>query len=80
MTKDKIICMNKEECMTFKNTGVMCMISVSDANREEGFRYIDLGNYFIDVNENKCLITTKKNAIQYGNQITVPIYIQAKGQ
>ena len=66
--------------MTFKNTGVICMISVPDANREEGFKYVDLGNYFADVNGNKCLVTTKENAIQYGNQITVPIYIQARGQ
>lgn len=61
--------------MTFKNTGVMCMISVNDNNREDGFKFVDLGNYFTDGNGNKCLITTKENAMQYCNQITVPIYV-----
>jgi len=66
--------------MTFKNTGTMCMITVPDANREEGFKHVDLGNYFTDTDGNKCLVTTKENATKYGSQINVPIYVRARGQ
>jgi hypothetical protein len=66
--------------MTFKNTGTMCMITVPDANRKEGFKHVDLGNYFTDTNGNKCLVTTKENATKYSIQINVPIYVRARGQ
>ena len=66
--------------MKFKNTGQMCMITEPDANREEGFRFVDLGNYFFDAFGRKCLVTTKENAIKYGDRVDVPIYIRARGQ
>jgi hypothetical protein len=66
--------------MTFKNTNKMCMITVLDANREDGFKHVDLGNYFTDSDGNKCLVTTKENAIKYGIQVNVPIYVRARGQ
>jgi hypothetical protein len=66
--------------MTFKNTGIMCMITVPDSNRKDGFKHVDLGNYFTDTDGNKCLVTTKENAIKYGSQINVPIYVRARGQ
>jgi hypothetical protein len=69
----------KETGMTFKNTGVICMISVQDCNRKEGFKHIDLGNYFTDSNGNKCLVTTKENATKYSSHINVPIYVRARG-
>ena len=64
--------------MTFKNTGVICMIEVRDANRKEGFRHVDLGNYFTAPDGSKCLITSIENARAYKDKINVPIYIQAR--
>ena len=58
----------------FKNTGAMCLLTVPDANREDGFRHVDAGNYFIR-NGRKCLITSKEFAFMYGKYIDVPIYI-----
>ena len=65
--------------MTFKNTGVICMIEVPDANREEGFRHVDIGNYFTAPDGSKCLITSVENARAYEDKINVPIYIRARG-
>ena len=62
--------------MNFKNTGQMCMIAVPDPNNEDGFRYVDLGNYFIDYDGNKCLVTTLENAKKYSSQVKVPIYVR----
>ena len=59
---------------TFKNTGVMCMVTIADFSRDEGFKHVDLGNYFLDSNGNKCLITSKELANKYYKQINVPIY------
>ncbi len=56
------------------------MITVPDSNRKDGFKHVDLGNYFTDTDGNKCLVTTKENAIKYGSQINVPIYVRARGQ
>jgi hypothetical protein len=66
--------------MTFKNTGEMCMITVLDANRKDGFKHVDLGNYFTDSDGNKCLVTTKENATKYHSKVNVPIYIRTRGQ
>ena len=66
--------------MTFKNTGVICMIEMPDANREDGFRYVDIGNYFTAPDGTKCLITSVENARAYKDKIEVPIYIRTKGQ
>ena len=66
--------------MTFKNTGVICMIAVHDESREEGFRHVDLGNYFLAPDGSKCLITSIENARAYKHQINVPIYIRARGE
>jgi hypothetical protein len=64
--------------MTFKNTGVICLIEVADANREEGFRHVDIGNYFTDPNGNQCVITSIENAKAYKEKINVPIYVRTK--
>ena len=66
--------------MTFKNTGVICMLQIPDLNREEGFRCVDLGNYFIAPDGTKCLITSADLAQKYQHKINVPIYIRARGQ
>lgn len=66
--------------MTFKNTGVICMLQIPDLNREEGFRCVDLGNYFIAPDGTECLITSADLAQKYQHKINVPIYIQARGQ
>jgi hypothetical protein len=62
---------------SFINTGIICTISVPDSNRKEGFKFIDLGNFFINnVDGKQCLITTKENAMQYEKYVKVPIYIR----
>ena len=62
--------------MTFKNTGEICMIEVPNASREEGFRLVDLGNYFVAPDGSKCLITSVENAKKYKHKVNVPIYIK----
>jgi len=66
--------------MTYKNTGVMCILTVHDPNREDGFKYVDLGNYFTDEQGNKFLITSHANAKEYSNQINVPILVRKEGK
>ena len=53
----------------------MCLIAVPDANREDGFKYVDLGNYFTDSDGNKCLVTSPDLAAKYSKYVKVPIYI-----
>lgn len=61
--------------MTFKNTGVICFIEVPDANREEGVRLVDVGNYFTAPDGTRCLITSVEIAKRYKAKIDVPIYV-----
>ena len=60
----------------FTNTGVMCMITVNDNNREDGQRQVDLGNFFEDENGQKCLITSTNLAKRYSHLVDVPIYVR----
>jgi len=66
--------------MTYKNTGEMCMVTVADANRKDGIRFVDLGNYFTDEKGRKFLLTSFENAEKYWQQVKVPILIRAKKQ
>jgi len=66
--------------MTYKNTGVMCMVTVADANRKDGIKFIDLGNYFTDDNGKKFLLTSIENAKEYWRLVNVPILIRARVQ
>ena len=66
--------------MTYKNTGVMCMVTVTDANRKDGIKFIDLGNYFTDDNGKKFLLTSIENAKKYWRLVNVPILIRARIQ
>ena len=59
----------------FRITEQICLIAVPDENREDGFKYVDLGNYYTDNNGNKCLVATKEIAKKYSKFIKVPIYI-----
>ena len=61
--------------MTYRNTGEMCLITVADPNREEGFRNIDLGNYFTNDQGDKFLLTSHENAKKYSEQVNVPILV-----
>ncbi len=65
--------------MTFKNTGVICLIEVTDASREAGVRHVDLGNYFTAPDGTRCLITCAELAQKYKDKIDVPIYTR-KGE
>ena len=58
--------------MRLKNTGVVCMVSISD--EEEGLRLVDLGNYF-ELNGKRVLVTSQEKAIKYGGQVDAPIYV-----
>jgi len=60
--------------MTLNNTGVVCMVSIADTNAKEGFRLVDLGNYF-ELNGKRVLVTSQENAIKYGGQVDAPIYV-----
>jgi len=64
--------------MNLKNTGAMCIVTVPDANRKDGFKHVDVGNYFEFMGK-KVLVTSKENALKYSKQIDVPIYIKARG-
>jgi hypothetical protein len=63
--------------MSLKNTGAMCMVTVPDANNADGFKLVDLGNYF-ELDGKRVLVTSKENAMKYGKQIDVPIYIRGR--
>lgn len=66
--------------MSYKNTGVVCFITVPDETREEGFRLIDLGNYFTNEQREKFLLTSYENAMKYWRKVDVPILIRTRGQ
>ena len=61
--------------MELKNTGAMCSVSVADANREDGTRFVDLGNYF-DFSGKKVLVTSLELATRYGHLVDVDVYIR----
>ena len=63
--------------MSLKNTGAICMVTVSDANNADGFKLVDLGNYF-ELDGKRVLVTSQENALKYGKQIDVPIYIRRR--
>jgi hypothetical protein len=52
----------------------MCIVAIEDANQNDEFRFIDLGNYFLDSTGRKCLITSKELAEKYFYKVNVPIY------
>lgn len=66
----------KKGKINFKNTGVMCMLSVPDSSSESGFKHIDIGNYFISPDGTKCVITSIENARKYQHKIGAPIYVE----
>jgi hypothetical protein len=66
--------------MPFRLTEQMCLITVPDANREDGYRHVDLGNYYMDDNNRKCLVTTAELADKYYRYVRVPMYIRKKIQ
>lgn len=61
--------------MVLKNTGVMCSVEVADANREDGVRFIDLGNYF-GFNGKRVLLTSLELAKGFGDLVECDIYIR----
>lgn len=63
----------------FLNTYQMCIVFVPDQNREEGFKCVDLGNFFKDEMGKKVLITSRELAEKYSKLVDVPIFIRLKG-
>ena len=66
--------------MTYKNTGVMCVVTVEDVNRKDGIKSVDLGNYFTNDKGDKFLFTSFENAEKYWHLVNVPIVIRARGK
>lgn len=60
------------------NTGVICMVCVDDPNREDGRRYVDLGNYFKTPDGENVLVTDKETAKRYGHLVKEKIYVPLK--
>ena len=60
----------------FIPTGEMCMVHIRDENREDGFRSVDIGNYYTSPDGEKVLIMSCEQAERYGNLLEVPIYIR----
>ena len=50
-----------------KNIGIMRMVHVND-------RDIDMGNYFVDDNGVRCLITSRELAEKYSYLVGCPVY------
>ena len=67
--------MSEKKNIGLKNTGIMCSVEVADANREDGVRFVDLGNYF-DFGGKHVLLTTLTLAKRYGHLVDVDIYIR----
>jgi len=65
--------------MKVKDTGEMCLINVFDPNREDEIRYVDLGNYYIDDNGDRCIIITEDKANKYKELIPANIYLHKGG-
>lgn len=59
-----------------KNTGEMCVVTVPDANRKEGFRWVDLGNYYLTDKGEKVLITSLDLAQRYCSFVSCRIYVK----
>ena len=60
----------RNKAMAFKNTGIMCMVTVNES-------FIDLGNYFTNEKTGeRVLITTREKAKKYGRLVKVPIYVR----
>lgn len=57
-----------------KNTGVMCMVAVNDNSREEGFRFVDVGNLFTTDSGERVLLTSDDLAEKYSHLIDYKIY------
>jgi hypothetical protein len=60
----------------FKITEQICLIRVPDENRIDGFRFVDLGNYFTDSNGKKCLVTSQQLADKYSDFLNIPVYVR----
>ena len=52
----------------------MCMVEVPDSNREEGFRLVDMGNYYADEKDERFLITSFELAKKYGHLVKEKVY------
>ena len=53
----------------------MCMLTVNDYNKLDDVKNIDIGNYYVDEKDNKCVVITKELASKYHNLIDCDIYI-----
>ena len=51
------------------------MVEAPDSSREEGFRLVDVGNYYADGKDEKFLITSFELAKKYGHLVKEKVYI-----
>lgn len=63
---------------TLTNKGI-CLVQVSDYNKEEGYRNVNVGNYFEDDAGNLFVVTTLEMAKKYYQYINVPILTRNRG-
>ena len=57
-----------------RNTHVPLILDVPDSSREEGFRFVDMGNIFETDSKESVLVTTRELAVKYGNLVKMKIY------
>lgn len=67
--------MNDNNEVFFENTGEICTVFIKDDNRDEGFRSVDLGNFFRTPSGEKVLITSRHLADKYGHLVKENIYV-----
>lgn len=58
-----------------KNTGAICLVHIFDPTREDGVRSVDIGNYWLDENGQRCVITSLELAKRYAHLVDVDVYV-----
>lgn len=53
----------------------ICMIALP---YEDTLRFVDIGNYYIDEQGKRCVVTTKNLAEKYAHLCDVPVYVRKK--
>ena len=59
----------------FKNTGIVCTLTLNDENRKDGLRHVDMGNFYETEGGERVLITSSELAQTYGHLVQEKIYL-----
>ena len=60
----------------FVNTGEICTVFPGDDSKEEGFRCVDVGNFYKNAKGERVVVTDIEKAKKYSGLIDVPVYIR----